>query len=61
MLVNIVSKTLVTDKEYDSDWNYLNFVLKGLGQIVSNGLQTQKWYNYIKKELIDKLVNGSIP
>ena len=61
MLVDIVSKTPVTDKEYNSDWNCLNFVLEGLGQIVSNGLQTQEWYDRVEKELIDKLVDGSVP
>jgi len=56
--VDIVSATPVTDRE--SEWNCQHFLLEGLRGIVSAGLQTDEWYDWVEGELMDNLLEGSV-
>lgn len=58
--VSIVAATRVVGREQDSGWNCQNFLLEGLQGIVSQGFQTQEWYDFVEGELADRLLDGSI-
>jgi hypothetical protein len=58
--VNIVAATPVQGREHDSGWNCQSFLLEGLQEFVTYGLQTQEWYESVEGELMDRLLDGAV-
>ncbi|KAG8409285.1 hypothetical protein J3458_019400 [Metarhizium acridum] len=56
--VNIVAATPVRGQ--DSGWNCQHFILEGLQEIVSQGLQTSEWYDLVEEQLTDYLLDGTV-
>uniref|UniRef100_A0A1Y1MSK2 Uncharacterized protein n=1 Tax=Photinus pyralis TaxID=7054 RepID=A0A1Y1MSK2_PHOPY len=59
MPANIVAATPVQGQE--GDWNCQKFILEGLRGIVSHGLQTNEWYNFMEGQITECLIDGAVP